>query len=351
VSGFSFYFFIYVAVGEFIVVFMIIFLLYIIKINMLMKSKKAKKNFNKLKSYCEKCIVSEKKIDSGIIDDDLIGLDVLVSVLTELDSEQQDNSFWFNKLRYEFLLEYVLPMARLLALSGNGFNKMSAARAFRLIAEKEDENIIVDLIRNPNRAICLALQYSALQLPTEKVIDALIDAMVSMKLIAFTEVIENFDQLPGATVTYVSNRLDYEKNTLKRTICYRILERNRASLPQCINKDINSKDLELVLSVIDYLKVCDKNSAVPILIAKFSDSRVPVRIAAMHALQKLHAVGSVLDIAALLNDASYLIRLRAAFVLKNLGEEGLSILSKIINCKDHIANREVEEVLHGMVEP
>lgn len=335
---------------EFAIVTITIILAYVFKYTMSFNQTKEKRSLKQLKNYITQCIEKERSLQPQKIKKKWHKMIILINALNYFDFTKNKKSFWHTELRNHYLKQILLPIARKYARSEQKTKRLLAARAFFFVAEKQDEHLIISLMKDQILAIALESKFAALQIPSEKMINSLIDSTSAIKPLGYEQIMPVFQKLPDQSSTFLIKRLNDETDVYKRKFCYMALKYfTNNHVTERAYQDIYAANTVLALSVIDYLTVCPKEEALAILIDLLNDERDTIKIATLSALRQLGAHQYIQQIAELLNDLSYLVRLKAALTLLKLGKQGYTIIKSFSKKTEHPAYQEINRVLSGTI--
>lgn len=221
----------------------------------------------------------------------------LLLAIKTIDANPQKNTKAWETYKIELTKKYLLPLARKKVNSSRWFNRLLAAKTFVIHALPEDERLIGKLIQDSRPTITFEVIQAIKHLPTEYLINLIIDEMATYRRKSYDLFLLLFKDLPETCRKFIITRLSQEKNPYKRDICYRILMYFKAIPFADTGKDAASKVLELRLSAIRFLAYSEGENALTLLqeILKLYQVSWETKIVILQTLTKFAELGNAIS--------------------------------------------------------
>jgi hypothetical protein len=246
----------------------------------------------------------------------------LILAIKEADKIKEKNSKLWEQYKLEFAKKHMLPIARKYARKMSWFSRFLAANTFAIYTMPEDEKIIAQLIQDPKPAVTIECIHAIVHLPTELLLNTLIDKIATLRRKSYDLYLEPFKHLPESKREIIVKRLMVEKDPYKRDICYRILMFFAPEpLSDIARKDAKSKTIALCLSAIRFIAHSEGEKALPFLHQMLDDQRWQVKVVVLQVLSDLHDTSSVNVIEKLLDSPEWWVRINASNALKQIGKK------------------------------
>jgi len=250
-------------------------------------------------------------------------LPYLILAIKEVDETKEKKSKLWEQYKLEFVKKHMLPITRKYARKMSWFSRFLAAKTFAMYAMPEDEKIIAKLIQDKKPAVTIECIHAIVHLPTELLLNTLIDKIATLRRKSYDLYLEPFKHLPESKKEIIVKRLIAEKDPYKRDICYRILMFFAPEpLSDVAHKDAKSKTIELCLSAIRFIVYSEDKKALSFLHQMLNDQRWQVQVAVLQALGKLRNPSSINFITPLLNSPEWWVRTNASNALKQINSKG-----------------------------
>lgn len=225
------------------------------------------------------------------------------------------------------------PRAQTLIKSKHWLKQYFAVNCYHYGVTQADEVWLERLVRSPYLLVALNAAKLIYRTPTDKTMNALINACCQGRSLQRALMIEVLRQEKTQDATMLAKclfkRLSREKAPYARLFCYQLYHPlTDDPLPvEVIEKDVRSQNIDLALGALRYLATLTASRKQhEILITSLQHQAWEVRAATAKLLgdrADLHAL-SWLEKA--LHDESWWVRMNAARALSCLGEKGLAIL-------------------------
>jgi hypothetical protein len=334
---------------EMVIVVIFVIFAYLLKLYFVLNGKHRNKQIIQFRKILQYSLENQKKLSHRNIKLFRKSVSNILILVNEFNLEYKDTEYW-PELRQQVINEILRFKARHFAKSRNNFKKYLASRSFYFGIEKRDEPLIDNLLIDPILLVSLNASRVAFKYPSSKLINTIIDICskgrrLQQSTFAFViaEGLESFKKL----ITIIEERLNREEDPYVKTFCYHLLTQlpsheNAFSLAE---RDLESDNLELKLSVLDYLAHLNQKLAVTLISHCIDNKYWQVRVRAINLLGKLKDKASAQAIGEKLKDPQWWVRLRAAQALGELGDVGINILKSQSPEVDRYAYEAAQQVL------
>ena len=191
-------------------------------------------------------------------------LKYLVTIIEKLDAEPGREEW--KAVRKNLLQTIVLPLARKAASQSqrHWMQRLYAAEAFRLHADKDDEKHILSLVNDGIPLVCLNALYAGITFGSSNIIRAIILNVAAQRRITQGTYLQAFSNASPEVLSIVVDCLKHSNDPYIRTICYKILIQSPHSVEKVDPRnDLISSNLELRIVAAKYLTIHYKDEAVP----------------------------------------------------------------------------------------
>lgn len=259
-----------------------------------------------------------KQAEKKTLDKHLIKLKYLILAITKICNIEKKTQQW-EQYKLEFVKKYMLPSARKHAKKIRWFSRFIAAKTFALYAMPEDEKTINQLMQDSKPAVTIECIHAIVHLPTELLINTLIDQIAILRRKSYSLYFEPFKHLPKNKKSIIVKRLMKETDPYKRDICYRILMFFPPEpIEAFVYQDAKAKTIDLCLSAVRFIAYSEGEKALPFLHQMLYDDRWQIKVIILHALVDLNDTSSIDNIEKLLDDQEWWVKINAANALKKL---------------------------------
>lgn len=251
---------------------------------------------------------------------------LLIYAFLAWDKTHKGSMVW-NKNKVILMKDQILPNAIKYIHSADWIKRFWLLQCFEFYIDIHYEQAFISLINDSFSVISLGTTAIAMQYSTKAVINALIDKIYLaypqfQKLYIF--------QLRANYVLYevIKERLMTSEDSKLRILCYKILKQIGATQQfyTFAIHDVSSNSLELKLAAIRILADANPTAATLVLIELLKHKNWLVRNTAIRSMARLKKEDTIKYIAIATNDASWWVRVNAAKILANFGDEGRALL-------------------------
>lgn len=291
--------------------------------------KKREENKKAVENYFKDLINENKVFDYKTFPRQWRKIGILTSMVIEFDVMFAANDHWKN-IRSPLLTYILLPLARRNSASPQWVRRFFACQIFCLASEKEDERYIIRLSQDKVPLVYLHAITAAIRSVSEEAITICLTRLSTMYWVTQLIYLQFFKEANQTVIQIIEKKLEAEMDPMVKVACYKILinHPNAAALKKA-SEDLASAQFELRLSALKYIVAVQQESAMPLLIEKLKDDHWEVRLVALHRLGMMKNISAAIpNVVACLHDDNWWIKISAAEILKNLGEEGKMILKE-----------------------
>lgn len=344
-----FYYVKWAAIIQLIVLFGLIVVAYYLKAYYAWKNRL----YNKKKIEIEQLLTKVSSHPNGTLSDKTIKLlqrylRIVLDLIPKFDN-QAELPYWTN-IRDQLIKKVLNPKARKMATSRHWLDRYHAVMAFQYDLNEENKKCLLSLIKDKIFLVSLNAAKVSLKSPTPNLINTIIDTYSQgrkMQQSTFSEVLaknENNTEI----IPIIFNRLTKENNPYVKTFCYRLLSKlpHYEQLAPTLEEDLNTKNRDLEISTLEYLRYYADDKTVPLIRAKLNHDDWQVKAVAARILGQLHDTTSTPVLTELLNDPQWWVRGNAANALYSMGTEGREILESQKSESDPIAYEISQYVLN-----
>jgi len=319
----------WIIVLQLIMITLLVLTTYLVKIYINFKEKNRCRQFARMEASLTEIAKGKQELTADILKNAGKSISIVLAILSSL--EGKFDTFVWRKVKARLVEEVLLPKARKLTKSRNWFKRHQAAQCFSLGKSETDDNNIIQLINDPVllvslNAATIALKYHS----SPALINAVIDRFSKNRRLQqsiFARILSNY----GVEITpFIIQRLVVEADPYVKAFCYRLL----TSLPvqeviaDTAYLDVDAGNLELEITVLNYLAYNKAERVEEILNKKLNSSEWQIRAVSAKCLGQLHSIKSVALLAEKLNDSAWWVRINAAQALVKLGDMGIEILKR-----------------------
>lgn len=253
-------------------------------------------------------------------------------------------------VKNQIIQEVLLPKARKYARSRNLVKKVLATEYFQLGMEKQDEIVMIKLLKDPILLVSQNAVLAAFKTSSKLLINMVIDLEVEKS--RFYQSV-NLGQLAGASKDLgriIIERLAKESNPKVLAFGFLILAHLPVELDALTiaEQHLKSHNIELILNILNYLAHVKTQKTIQIIRNYLIAKQWEVRTRAVQLLGKLKDNASIDAMASMLRDQEWWVRHRAAEALGNLGAEGILKLEAQNPNVDRYAYEAAVQVLRSL---
>lgn len=285
-----------IVIFEFILITLIVCITYFFRIYSFITKKYRVQTEADLEHYL-KTVVSQGKIpEIKTFPQKWKKIYLLLKIIKRLNAHYEKSNNW-EKIKDLVVYSILLPLAR--EASNNNKNwvlRFFSAEVFALNTQKQDEPLIIKLVRDPIQLVSLRALTSALNSGSETAINNIIERMSEERILTQSIYLRIFHNAPLPIRDLVENILTRtsEKKPYLRATCYRVLfQFPPTKIHWNITADLFSKNLELKLSSLKYLAYADTSNSIEILYELLQDPSWKVRLSVMNILTTLNLPDSI----------------------------------------------------------
>jgi hypothetical protein len=334
----------YIIAIEFLLVFIVIILTYLLKLIYFIKNKREKRISKEMRVYLNHIINTNQSFSKQKFKNTWKQLNLILPILDELDKHTNTNH---GKAVFRDLVhEVMLPLARREAHSRNWVGRLHASQVFTLGSEAPDPAIITTLVKDPVPLVAINALNAALIHANASAINFMITKIAKERRLSQTISLQAFRKANAEINKIIDERLASETDPYVRETCYNILlECPEKTSRLNTEADLESTNLELKIAAIKFIAHVESQHAVPRLKRYLSDDAWEVKVVTIHCLEQLEAKSVIPELVNCLRDPHWWVRLNAAQALKSFGAEGIHVLKSQKPQDDKYAYEMAQHVL------
>lgn len=339
----------WILIIEVVIVIIFVIFAYLTKLFFVLKDKQRKKQIIQFRETFKYVLENHKELSHKNIKYFRKSISNVLILMNEFQLEYKDTNYW-SDLRQQVIKEVLRFKARHFAKSHDSFKKYLASRCFYFGIEESDELLIENLLKDPILLISLNASRVASKYPSSKLINTIIDNCSEGRRLqqsTFACVIAEGADSSKKLISIIKKRLNHEEDPYVKAFCYRLLTQlpsHEDALAQA-ERDLESDNLELKLTVLDYLAHLNRKTAITLILHCIDNKSWQVRVRAINLLGELKNEASAQAIGEKLRDREWWVRVRAAQALGKLGEVGINILKSQNPEVDRYAYEAAQQVL------
>lgn len=223
---------------------------------------------------------------------------------------------------------YLFKMAKQNMKSFFWRKRQLAANCFLLCPAKAKKEDIFLLLQDPKFLIRIPAAFCATRMPYRDLFYEVIKKMSEEKSLARFSYRDALLQSDAEKYQWIEDLLKTKPNFAVAAICLDLLsERVIHHLFPVIIPYIYKEDYECKILAVKALKNYSSEESIEVLMNCLQNQTWEIRSESLKILSSLYAKKAIPKVEVLLNDPIWFVRLQAALALKNLGSEGLKILS------------------------
>ncbi len=241
--------------------------------------------------------------------------------------EQRFNDERWVDLKKQLVEKYLLADAHTYVPSRSWIKRQLAARAFLLYPEKASEEDLAKLIKDDKHLVRVFAAVAITKTNSRFLFYEVLRTMSEETPLSRFFYRDALVQCDSEKFTWMEDLLKSEKDPNIIAMILDVLStRSTSNLLQAIKPYTHSEDRNCRILAIRALGNITAEEAIFLLIEHLEDSDWEIRAESIAGLQKQHVKRAIPEIAELLNDPIWWVRLQAANALKSFGEEGKRIL-------------------------
>lgn len=311
---------------EFVIIIVLVIATYLLKFNSYFLEKRRMKLIKDIQQYVANLVKLNKTINADTFKRKWKKVEILFPIMTDFDKQYEKNVSWV-RVKSDLLSVILLPLARKNAHSRRWIARFFASEIFGLVAEPQDEPLIIKLVNDTVPLVYLHAISAAIRCHSQMAINLVMKRIADVSWLTQLIYLDQFEHIPSEIFTFVENSLQSSSEPLVRAACYKVLRKySAAKIKWDTMADLNSENFELRLAAMKLITHVEKEAAVPMLISKLKDDHWEIRLVALHRLGTLKAAQSCLAIASCLHDKEWSVKISAAEALKSFGSEGEKLL-------------------------
>lgn len=221
----------------------------------------------------------------------------------------------------------IKPAVKGLASSSSFSNRYLAVRCISLLLPNCDSDLITKLIEDKTLLISLKVSILAVNNPTQKIIDCIIDVFSQGRRLQQTLFSEALAYSNPHIEKFIFNKMQQETDPYKLVFCYRLLMKlNQAThtYTEALNH-LGTDNLDLKISALRY-SVKTNLISLSQLREFLDDYQWQVRVVAIQLLKEKQDVEAIPLLNDKLKDKEWWVRMNAALALAAMGESGIHVL-------------------------
>lgn len=227
----------------------------------------------------------------------------------------------WQELKHAIGLQYLLPSARRLAHSIFWQKRNKAARAFSLIAEKEDELVILSLIKDSFFLVRSYASCAAIHLESPQGILMTLEHMIQASGYARYYYTDLLLQGSKAVFSEILHIVTETQDPQMQLACAEILSRKTLSCPlPFVHKWLKDTNPHMRLQTLKILACNPQENTETFIFQALDDPDENVRVLAIGCLEHCDSEATTAKLKQYLSDARWSIRLQAALLLKKIGK-------------------------------
>jgi len=280
-------------------------------------------------------IEKERPWPKGLFSHKLCKIPFLVPLVLNIDKENQ-SEHWM-EMRKSLFTNILFPKAKKLTYTKKWTKKIQAIACFFHFPNSINEKEILHLLKDTTPVIKYSAAACAAKLGTSAAANAIIDEMNCNRFLRFP-FRESLLKGNPKSFSYIEERLEKDKDPWTRVSCLEVLSYNMNShIVDLAKRDLHASHKNLRIAAIraisHYLDPVSNSLLIPLL----KDSEWEVRAVSARCLGYLKAKEAIDELAFLLTDKSWWVRINSALALKRLGEDGIQVLKQQNIEKDRFA--------------
>ncbi len=279
-----------------------------------------------ISSTISEAIIQNKPIKKFSLPSNLTKFKNLIEVLEDFDRRLTDPEW--NEIKNKILDNFLLPQAKQKASSWSWSKRQLAARCYLLNPSKAPEKDLTALLNDPKFLVRLVAAVSITKIHNRSLFYAVIQKMSEEKSLARFSYRDALIQCDAEKFEWIEELLKSKPSPPIATICLDLLsERVMHNVLPTVIAYVYDKDHSCRLFAIKALQNFSSEESIEVLVNCLKDKSWEIRAEALKVLSALHATKIIQKVKPLLDDPIWFVRLQAALALKNLGSEGIKILS------------------------
>lgn len=312
---------------EILLVVLIIIIAYLLKFLFYLSERHHQRLTAQIEFYLSTIMVSSQPLSEQNFLKQWRRLDLVLPVIHKFDLIHQDQAW---KTLKETITETILlPIARKKYNSYRWMNRLLSCQCFEIAMSEHDEEIVCSLLLDKIPLVHMHAVIAAVKHSTITMTNMVITSMAEKRRLGQSVYLKIFELAPLKTRDFVISRLSMEENPYTRASCYKILltfplTESESSIST--TADINSPNIELKLAAIRFTAYSHKKNSIPLLTELLSSENWETRATSARLLGDLNSNTVIPELTNCLKDPVWWVRVNAANSLKNLGNDGLTVL-------------------------
>lgn len=323
---------------EFSIIVLILLLSILLKIYFSIKQQTRARISKKIENYLESLMTQDLKFDVFKYKNNWRKPDLTLLVIKKLNPRYETKVHW-QEIKTDMIQKLFRKIAHKVFAKKNWISKFYGLKLIEIVPAEEDIPFLKDLIKNSNILVSMTAAKVALLLCDKNSIEIFIKETSKERPLTQSIHLQIFDDIKSDAITQMlKNFLQHENDPYIRATIYSILIKSPTSdSVQNIDKDLNSKTLNLKISALKYLGQIEGQKASSQILSFLQAPEWQLRVTALHILKNIKLTEATEKISSCLYDKEWWVRYAASETLASFGEQGIKILESEEIKKDEYA--------------
>lgn len=340
-----------VTISQVILLFLLVIIMYLIKLITHFSRLKNVKTVAYLEETFKKYSHKFDSLQPKDLKNYLNHVPIMIPLIKKYDDVIPQGDW--KKVRIVLINEIILPFARKLVASKQWVNRYLASQAFQLTLQPDDQPFVEQLLNDTIPLIALNAVKIVLEQPSQILINRVIIIFSKNRRFQnalFSQSIQVKPHAAALITVCLNNSIDiYEK-----ILCYRMLseQSHYDQNIKTIQEDLNATNIDLQIAALTYVAYTDPKRAKLLLSQKLQNPHWEIRTIAAKLVGQIRDISSLTQLARCLHDSQWWVRINAAEALAQLGPPGIEILKQQTPEVDQYAydtaKRVLETYFHGV---